>query len=175
VHEEINSKYKWQFSSFGSTTTTTSGQYLDERLKTANVAEKLPATISQKTRQDRNYKVEHGLVHDKPQKKSTHWSTIWRTTNRKKKKNALEHDLVHDKPPKKNASEHDLVHDKPQKKARIGARFGARQTAKKSTHRSTIWCTTNRKEKQALEHDLVEKNSHIILAPAQQQTWQTSR
>ena len=119
-----------------------------------------------------------------------HALEIWRTTNRKKKKHALEHDLVHDKPPKKNASEHDLVHDKPPKKARIGARFGARQTAKKkrigarfgarqtakkSTHRSTIWCTTNRKEKHALEHDLVEKKNNIILAPAQQQTWQTNR
>ena len=56
-------------------------------------------------------------------KKSTHWSTIWCTTNRQKK----------------TASEHDLVHDKPPKKALIGARFGAQQTAKKNTHWSTIW------------------------------------
>jgi hypothetical protein len=71
----------------------------------------------------------------------------------------LEHDLVHDKPPKKNASAHDLGHDKPPKKALIGARIGAQQTAKKNTHWSTIWW----------------KKNNIILAPAQQQTWQTNR
>ena len=35
--------------------------------------------------------------------------------------------------------------------ARIGARFGARQTGKKNT----IWCTATRKIKHELEHDLV--------------------
>ena len=47
------------------------------------------------------------------------------------------------------------MHDKPEKKTRIGARFGAQQTAKKGTHWSTIWCSTNREKKHALEHDLV--------------------
>ena len=81
--------------------TTTNSQYLHERLKIANIAEKPPATISEKTHQARNHK-----------------------------------------------GEHDLVHDRRRGKARVGARFGARQT---------------------------EKSSYIILAPAQQQTWQTSR
>ena len=53
--------------------------------------------------------------------RSTNWSTIWCTANREKK--------------------HDLVHGKPENQARIGARFGARQTGKKSTNWSTIWCT----------------------------------
>ena len=51
--------------------------------------------------------------------------------------------------------QHDLVHGKPPKKTRIGARFGARQTAKKNTNRSTIWCTTNFQKKHSSEHDLV--------------------
>ena len=69
-------------------------------------------------------------MHDKPQKKNTHGSTIWCTTN-SEKKHALEQDLVHYKPRKKNTHwstvwcttnrekkhaleslEHDLVHDR---------------------------------------------------------------
>ena len=45
------------------------------------------------------------------------------------------------KPGQKHELEHDLVQGKPGKKTRIGARFGARQTGKKNTNWSTIWCT----------------------------------
>jgi hypothetical protein len=65
----------------------------------------------------------------------------------------LEHDLAQDKPgkkarigarfgawqtAKKHAMEHDLVHGKPRKKARIGARSGARQAVEKGTRWRTI-------------------------------------
>ena len=105
-----------------------------------------------------------------PEKKQTHWSTIWCTTNREKK-HALEHGLVHETPQKKDALERDLVHDRPWKK---------------NTHWSTIWCTTSREKKHALEHNVVHDKPrkkqqyniyiyNVILALAQQQTWQTSR
>jgi len=91
VHEEINSKYKYQSSSFVSTTT--NSQYLHGRLH----SEKPPATISQKTHQARNHKVEHDWVHDKPREKARIGAGFG-ALQTAKKKHALEHSLVHDKP-----------------------------------------------------------------------------
>ena len=56
----------------------------------------------------------------------------------------IQHDLAHDKPRIKTriGARFGAQQTAEKKKTRIGARFGARETLKKSTHWSTIWCTT---------------------------------